>query len=91
MSVLWYGILIKLPLNGQGLTYNVLFINVAKVKWIINAKIICQTGIINSILWLGLAFTGTSNANPEPFSSMVVTCSGWPWSPGTELVPFGSI
>lgn len=35
-----YGILTKLTVDGQGLTYNVLFINVAKVKWIINVKII---------------------------------------------------
>lgn len=42
MVVPCYGVFIKLILNGQGLTYNVLFINVAKVKWIINAEIICQ-------------------------------------------------
>ena len=30
--MLYYGILIKLTVDGQGLAYNVLLINVAKVK-----------------------------------------------------------
>lgn len=78
--VLYYGILNKPTLSGEGLAYNVSIHKCCKSEMNYECKDhLSETGISNRISRLALVCTGSSQAN-ELFSFVAPICSGQPGS-----------